>query len=186
MSMTKSFEKEQSVNVYWITGLSGSGKTTLCNLFVQHLRKKGVIIVKLDGDELRSIFESNGHDRSSRLKLAHKYGKLCQMLSKQGVNVAISTISLFHEVHQWNRLNIPGYKEIYLDVPVEVVKLRDPKKIYERAEKGELENVAGVDLKVEYPLNPDVILRYDEDKSPDDVLQELLIKLNQIDNLNIL
>lgn len=134
----------------------------------------------LDGDELRSIFKTKGHDRSSRLDLARRYGQLCRLLSTQGVNVAISTISLFHEVHEWNRAHIPGYKEIYLDVPLEVLKSRDPKKIYDRAGRGELKHVAGMDLKVEPPMNPDVLIKYDPDKKPTDVLNELLDQLNKV------
>ena len=37
----------------------------------------------------------------------------------QGVDVVIATISLFHEVHTWNRAHLPGYLEILLDVPPE-------------------------------------------------------------------
>lgn len=171
-------EENRKANVYWITGLSGSGKSTLCEHLVHYLREKGEKIIKLDGDELRSIFAGTGHDRSSRLELARQYSKLCRLLSMQGVDVAISTISLFHEVHEWNRAHIPGYKEIYLDVPLEVLKSRDPKKIYERAERGELQHVAGVDLEIDFPANPDVKLVYDEKKTPVDLLQELLYQLN--------
>jgi len=166
--------------VYWITGLSGSGKSTLCENLVTYLRKKGETVVKLDGDELRTIFSGNGHDRESRIHLAGKYGRLCKLLSSQGINVAISTISLFHEVHNWNRNNITGYIEIFLDVPLDIVKSRDPKKIYDRAANGELKHVAGVDLKVEPPLNPDVLIKYEPDKKPADVLNELIDQLNKV------
>lgn len=172
-------EMNKQAKVYWITGLSGSGKTTLCELLVAHLRKSGETVIKLDGDELRTIFRGSGHDRDSRKELAGRYGKLCRLLSSQGVNVAISTISLFHEVHNWNREYIPGYMEIYLDVPLEVVRTRDPKKIYERAEKGELQDVAGVDLKIEPPVNPDVVIKYEPGKKPGDILDELIHQLKR-------
>lgn len=167
----------KQAKVYWITGLSGSGKSTLCENLVAHLRKSGETVIMLDGDELRTIFRGNGHDRDSRVELAVRYGKLCRLLSSQGVNVAISTISLFHDIHNWNRDHIPGYTEIYLDVPLEVLRSRDPKKIYERAEKGELKDVAGVDLKIEPPSNPDVIIKYEPWKKPGEVLDELIRQL---------
>lgn len=56
-----------------------------------------------------------------------KYSKLCQAISKQGINVIIATISLFKEENSWNRVHIPGYFEIYLKVPVEELCRRDPK-----------------------------------------------------------
>jgi adenylylsulfate kinase-like enzyme len=47
-----------------------------------------------------------------------QYARLCRVLAEQGVTVVIATISLFKEVHAWNRENLPGYFEVYLKVPV--------------------------------------------------------------------
>ena len=44
--------------------------------------------------------------------------RLCRLLASQGTDVVCATISLFHEVQSWNRDNIPGYCEIYLQVPM--------------------------------------------------------------------
>ena len=146
-----------SGKVYWITGLSGAGKTTLCRELVAHLRAQGRPVVMLDGDELREAMgATNAHTRQDRLQLAMRYAHLCHMIAVQGVDVAIATISLFREVHEWNRANIPGYVEIYLHVPLEELKRRDPKQIYARAERGELKDVAGLDFAVDEPQAPDV------------------------------
>ena len=153
-------------NVIWITGLSGSGKTTIASALVPMLETKGRHVVMLDGDELREVFnavESNKehHSREGRLTLAMQYSKLCKLLANQGLTVVIATISLFHEIHEWNRDNLPGYLEVYLKVPLEELRLRDPKGIYKRFDKGELINVAGLDLTVDQPSNPDIKLVYD-------------------------
>ena len=73
----------------------------------------------------------------------------------QGVDVAIATISLFREVHEWNRANLPGYVEIYLAVPMGELRRRDPKQIYARAARGELKDVAGLDFAIDEPQAPD-------------------------------
>lgn len=170
---------QHSPTVYWITGLSGSGKSTLCTHLVHYLKAEGSDIIKLDGDELREVMGAlKNHDRDSRIDLAKRYSKLCRLLSSQGFNVAIATISMFSKIHHWNRLNIPGYKEIYLDVPIRVLKQRDPKGIYQKASSGKLHNVAGIDLQVDPPENPDVILKYEPHKKSDEVFQELKLKLN--------
>lgn len=145
---------------FWITGLSGAGKTTLANALTLRLRALGHQVVQLDGDTLRDIFSSNDpsqghHDRDSRLLLAMRYGRLCQMLSSQGLTVVIATISMFNEVHCWNRENLPGYKEIYLKVPLHELRRRDPKGIYRSYDQGTLRSVAGLDLVVDEPLAPD-------------------------------
>ena len=143
--------------VYWVTGLSGARKTTLCRELVVHFRAQGRPVVMLDGDELREAMgATNAHTRQDRLQLAMRYAHLCHMIAVQGVDVAIATISLFREVHEWNRANIPGYVEIYLHVPLEELKRRDPKQIYARAERGELKDVAGLDFAVDEPQAPDV------------------------------
>lgn len=114
-------------NSYWITGLSGAGKSTLARMLVEHLRNCGRTVVFLDGDDMRAVMgRTNAHTRDERLDLALSYGRLGKLIASQGIDVVIATISLFHEVHEWNRKNLPGYVEIYLDVPLEELKRRDP------------------------------------------------------------
>jgi Adenylylsulfate kinase and related kinases len=130
--------------VVWITGLSGSGKTTLGNAIKEKLIKKKITCVWLDGDQLREIFhQTNQFDRSSRLKLGKIYGELCKVLSSQGISVVISTISLFKEVHQWNRDNIARYYEIFIDIPLTELQSRDPKGIYKLYRKGKIKGIPG-------------------------------------------
>lgn len=144
----------------WITGLSGAGKSTLAREVVARLKNSGVQTVLLDGDELRAVFGNSAFDgakldRAGRMELALQYGKLCRLLAQQGLTVVIATISMFHEVHAWNRRNLPRYFEAYLQVPVEELRRRDPKGIYKRFEAGEVDHVAGMDLPVDEPLTPD-------------------------------
>ncbi len=80
------------------------------------------------------------------------------MLAQQGADVVCATISLFHDVQRWNRTNIPGYREIYLQVPMEELRRRDAKGIYARAERGDLHDVVGLDVPVETPEAPDLVL----------------------------
>jgi adenylylsulfate kinase len=145
--------------VYWITGLSGSGKTTVARLLVARFRGLGAHPVFLDGDELRSLFgNSFGYTNDERLRLAMVYARLCHALSGQGFDVVIATIAMFSKVRSWNRENIGDYREIYLRVPIPVLASRDPKGLYARALRGEVQNVAGIDLAVDEPLTPDLVV----------------------------
>lgn len=114
--------------VIWITGLSGAGKTTLAKALQPQI--PGSIL--LDGDELREALGSSrgGFDRESRLELARVYSRLAGLLARQGHTVIVATISLFHELHAQNRAMLPGYIEIFLDIPEEERRARDPKGLY--------------------------------------------------------
>jgi adenylylsulfate kinase len=167
--------------VVWITGLSGAGKSTLAHELVARLRAAGEAVVMLDGDELREVFgavaaNAQNHGRARRLALAMQYAHLCRVIAAQGLTVVIATISLFREVHVWNRANLPGYFEVYLKVPVEELRRRDPKGIYRRFDAGELTHVAGLDLPIDEPEAADWIVEFD----PERTVTALGAELNQI------
>ncbi len=144
---------------FWITGLSGAGKSTIAHLLAGKMRAAGIPVLELDGDVLRAIFSSTaGHAADDRLRLAYSYAHLCREVALQGISVICATVSMFHEVRRWNHENIPGYCEIYLRVPVDELKKRDPKGLYAAYARGELKNLVGLDLPAELPENPDLII----------------------------
>lgn len=164
--------------VYWLTGLSGAGKTTLGSGFFHHLKTIKPNVVYLDGDVLREVFGgTRGHTPEERKALAMSYSRLCKMLAEQGIDVVCATISLFHEVHDWNRTNLPSYTEVYIKVPIEVLIQRDQKQLYSRALRGEVEHVMGIDVAIEEPREPDIIIENSGTRPPEKVLEELISRL---------
>ena len=151
--------------VYWLTGLSGAGKTTIGRLWYEELKKSGERVVLLDGDELRAVFGGGfGFTAEARLKLGMSYGRLCALLAAQGFTVVCCTISMFHSVRAWNRANIPGYYEVYIQVSMDTLRQRDQKGLYSQ----NAENVAGVGLQVEMPSTPDLILDNNGQSTPEE------------------
>lgn len=171
--------------VIWITGLSASGKSTLASGLNRHFSEIGKKTVLLDGDELRGIFNSSvdksSYGRESRKELALKYSKLCQMLAQQECLVIIATISMINEVYEWNKKNITNYFEIFLDTDKSTLQERDPKKIYEAYRSGELKNVAGFDLLVDYPVSSDLIISIDSNSKKESVFNKAISSFKNID-----
>ena len=148
--------------VFWITGLSGSGKSTLASFVKSSLMARGLPTVLLDGDELRELHQNlgGGYDRDSRLRTAKFNSSLCKLLADQNLYVVCPTISLFHEIQEWNRKNVERYAEIFIKANIEDLKKIDIKKIYSNYDKGRIDNVVGCDLTAEYPEKPDLVVDY--------------------------
>jgi len=167
------------ISVFWITGLSGAGKSTIGKKIVGELRKNNEQVVYLDGDELREVFGASGvsidsHGREGRLALAMQYSRLCRVIAEQGLTVVIATISMFKEIHSWNRENLPGYFEVYLKVPVSELRKRDPKQIYKKFDNGDLSSVAGLDLEIDEPLSADLIIDFNKYKTIEESVNKIL------------
>ncbi len=145
--------------LYWITGLSGAGKTTIGNYLYYILRQNQDNVVLLDGDILKAIVaDSCTYTEEDRHNRAHKYARLCKTLTDQGMVVICCTIAMFDDVRKWNRENNRGYVEVFLDVPMDVLKKRDQKGLYSSQARGLTKNLSGVDMRTEFPKNPDITI----------------------------
>jgi cytidine diphosphoramidate kinase len=155
--------KQATSRVIWITGLSGAGKTTIGREVAEILSKRSPNTVFLDGDSFREVIgNETSHDPDGRLKNAQRIGRLCKLLSDQGLNVVCSTMSLFPEVWSWNRAHLPGYVEVYLKASKEALLKRDTKGIYQRAAQGNEQNVVGWDLPFREPLSAHLVIETDD------------------------
>ncbi len=149
--------------VIWITGLSGVGKSTLAIELQKQMRSDGLVPIHLDGDAMRAAIADPhiGHDKASRLENAFRICRFAKMLSEQGFLVIVSTMSLFKEIHSWNRANLINYYEVLIEVDLEILKKRDARFIYSKAEAGKISNVVGIDLEYDLPTAADLRLNND-------------------------
>jgi len=159
----------QKGTVYFFTGLSGAGKTTIGGLFHARLKARKENVVWLDGDQYRpAILEDLGYTAEDRLRGAKRVFRLCQLLSDQGIDVVCCSISMYSEVRQWNRENIPNYKEIYIKVKKETLLARNQKGLYTAGR-----SVVGVDLPFDEPQYADVVVENDGEESPEAIVRRL-------------
>lgn len=165
------------VSVLWLTGLAGAGKTSIAQEVTAQLRAAGRSAVLLDGDEVRAAIsdESVGYDRESRLKNAFRICRLAALLEAQDMLVVVATMSLFSEVHQWNRENFGHYFEVFVEVTLDDLKRRDQKGLYTGAVGSSRSNVVGMNMQGDMPKHPDLTVFNGSPERPVSELARLIL-----------
>ncbi|PAP78667.1 sulfate adenylyltransferase subunit CysN [Rubrivirga marina] len=147
--------------VVWLTGLSGSGKTTIARHVERRLQAAGVQTVRLDGDALRHGLNGDlGFDAADRAEAVRRTGEVARLLVDQGLVVLCALVSPSAADRARVRALVPEgrFLEVYVEVDVETARARDPKGLYARADRGEIEGFTGVSAPYEPPPAPDVVL----------------------------
>ena len=143
--------------VIWLTGLAGSGKSTVSRALYNTIRSQYCQVIYLDGDELRDILGHYGYDKQGRIEVSLKRSKFANFLSKQGMIVIVSAISMFKEVYTYNRATLPNYFEVYIQCDMQELIKRDQKGLYSKALRGLEKNVVGIDIAFDEP-NPHLVI----------------------------
>jgi bifunctional enzyme CysN/CysC len=164
--------------IIWLTGLSGAGKSTLAVALEKALFGRDIHAYVLDGDNLRHGLNANlgfsAEDRSENIRRA---AEVACLFADAGYIAIVSLISPYHadrrrarEIAEEERLR---FFEVYVDCPLEVCRQRDPKKLYARAEAGEIKEFTGVSAPYEKPEHPDLVLRTADEK-PSESLEKIM------------
>lgn len=146
--------------VVWMTGLSGSGKTTTAQEVERRLVAQGIPAYVLDGDKLRrGLNKDLGFSDEDRKENIRRTTEVAKMFKDAGIVTFVTLISPFAEAREAARAEIGNnFMEVYVKADIETCKQRDPKKLYEKAMKGEIKSFTGIDSPYEIPKNPDLLL----------------------------
>ncbi|EMZ39443.1 adenylyl-sulfate kinase [Helicobacter bilis] len=154
----------------FITGLSGSGKSTLAKALIQKINEVyNTKAIFLDGDSLRECVGNTDYSKDGREKMSMYYVRTAKMLVEQGFIVVLATISMFESIRKFNRENFTNYLEVYLNVNVDILRLRDSKGYY----KDGVDNMAFMQGLVA-PTQSDLVFYddFDSKKAIDEILEK--------------
>ncbi len=168
-------------SVIWFIGMSAAGKSAISKLVYNEIKKDISNVVLLDGDVLRQIFGNDAdHTINGREKNARRLSNLSKFLSNEGIHVVAAVLSIFPEWQKWNRDNIPGYCQVFVDVPFEVLKKRETKGLYKAALNKEIKNVVGVDIDFPKPIKNDLVLDNSKDRNDLTPLVKQVFRIKKI------
>ena len=130
--------------VLWLLGPTSSGKTTIANQLVFELRKRDITIISFDGDEVRNFFGKNfGFTSENRIAVVKTLTQLANKSIDAGINVIVSALTANKDARNYVKNNCKNLILGYVQCSIEVCAARDPKGLYARAQKGEINTLIG-------------------------------------------
>jgi adenylylsulfate kinase len=147
----------------WFTGLPSAGKSTIAHALADELRRIGVDVHILDGDEVRPYLSQGlGYSREDRDINVTRIGYVARLLSGHGVVTLVPVIAPYagaraavradHEQHGVQ------FGEVFVSTSIEVTEQRDVKGLYAKARRGEITGMTGIDDPYEEPTTAELVI----------------------------
>ena len=143
----------------WFTGIAASGKSTIATEVEKRLRARGERVENLDADEVRKLISPDlkwsAEDRDMNTKRLAWMGTL---LSRNGCHTLVAAVSPLRSYRDRARGWAERFMEVYVKTPVEECRKRDPKGLYAKADKGLVNDIAGLHQPYEEPLKAELVI----------------------------
>lgn len=171
----------QSPVTVLFTGLSGSGKSTIAKGVERALFDKGRLSIVLDGEDLRrGLSRDLGYSAAERSENLRRSAHIARLLNESGFICLAALIAPDAEERERAKELIGNerFVEVFVDAPVDVCQIRDPRGHYREAEQGDFPSLPGAAAVYEPPENPDLVLLTNE-KTVDQCIAEVVDFLRQ-------
>ena len=143
----------------WFTGLLSSGKSTLARTLEQELKKFGLHVEVIDGDEVRlRLSKGLGFSKEDRDENIRRISYVANLVTRCGGVAITCAISPYREIRNEARKEIGNFVEVYVKCPLEECIKRDVKGLYKKALSGEIQNFTGISDPYEEPHDPEVVV----------------------------
>ncbi len=149
--------------IFWFTGLSGAGKSTLSLHAKDKLEANGRTVEILDGDNIRASYNIKlGFKREDIEKNNINIVKICKAQRKNYDVLLVPVISPIDHFRKMARKMLePVFHLIYLSSSIDSLRKRDPKGLYSKADKGEIDDLIGYSQTSPYEVPADADLKLD-------------------------
>jgi len=143
----------------WFTGIPASGKSTIAAAVEKELRRRGVKVENLDADEIRANLSPDlGYTPEARDINTKRLAFMGKIMARNGVCTLVAAVSSLRKFRDRARKWVDNFVEVWVQCPVEECQSRDPKGLYAKAERGEINDIAGLHQPFEEPLNAELVL----------------------------
>ncbi|MFD2672012.1 adenylyl-sulfate kinase [Marinicrinis sediminis] len=150
--------------VVWFTGLSGAGKSTLSTALEKRLYQHGIRSYVLDGDNVRHGLNNNlGFTPEDRKENIRRIGEVSKLFVEAGLFALSAFISPYREDREMvrERFSPNEFVEVYVKCSLDECERRDPKGLYQKARRGEINHFTGISAPYEEPVEPELIIETD-------------------------
>lgn len=146
--------------ILWMTGLSGAGKSTLAFSLEHHLFQKGYQAYVLDGDNVRhGLCSDLGFSPEDRVENIRRIGHAAILFARAGFLVITAFISPYRADRDRVRALAPEFfHEVYIDADLKTCEGRDPKGLYAKARRGEIDDFTGISAPYEPPIHAELVV----------------------------
>ncbi len=162
--------------VIYLTGLPASGKSTLARGLAAALQARGYDVELLDSDEVREHLRMTGplaYTPDAREWFYRSLAFTAARLARHGVIVIIAATANRRAYRDVARALVPDLCLVHVRCSPRECARRDPKGLWQRAERGEIRNFPGVDAPYEIPEDADIIVDT-EALAPEEALRALV------------
>jgi len=159
MGKQEKSEGQVARSVVWLLGPTSSGKTTIAEHLVTCLKAEGVPAIHYDGDEVRDFFGPNlGFAPADRLRVVSTLVHLANKAARAGLFVIVSALTANDDARRYVRSNVDHLILGYVKCSIETCAQRDPKGLYAKSQRGEIDTLVGVNTAYLPPDSPDIVV----------------------------
>lgn len=152
---------DQKGQAFWLTGLSGSGKSTIALAVERKLIDRKKMVILLDGDNVRNgLCKDLSFSEDDRRENIRRISELVKIFVENGLVVLCTFISPLEKMREEAKSIIgeDDFHLVFVDAPIDLCIERDPKGLYAKAIRGEIDNFTGIGAPYEPPSHPDLVI----------------------------